>query len=78
MRIHMEIRNIFLYYFLFFFNRIPADAQINTYITTEGLVHYMKLDLFIPGNLLYTVASQLTTTDGEATNLVLGEIYTCR
>ena len=38
----------------------------------------MELDLFIPGNLLYTEASQLTTTDGEATNLVSGEIYTCR
>ena len=76
--IHMKIRNNFLYYFLFFFDRIPADAQINTCITTEGLVHHMELDSFIPGNLLYTEASQLTTTDGEATNLVSGEIYTCR
>lgn len=47
-------------------------SSMTTFIETDDFVNHMEMDLFVPGNLIFSDGWSLKTTDGTITKLIVG------
>ena len=55
--------------------RLDSGSLVSQFMATESNVYHMEVDIYIPGNILYSEGSALKTTDGITAHLIAGSVY---